>query len=376
MRILYQHRTLADGAEGVHIAAMVDAFRALGHEVRVIGVAAGGTASPASSLAARVKRAVPRPLLELATLVVNVPEYVATLKEIRRFEPDLLYKRHARFDVAALAAARHAAVPAVLEVNCLFSQQPYAQFEPMTFHRVAAAAERRALRLASLVVTVSSPLARMARGLGAVDPLVVPNGADTRRFDPAEADPSAVRTRFGLDGRLVVGWAGVLRDWHGLELLLDAVGRLPGVALLVVGDGPGRDVFEAKAAAAGVADRVVVTGRVPHEEMPHFIAAMDIAVVADDRTGVASPMKLLEYMAMGVAVVAPAMDNIRDVLTEGVNGLLFEAGSSDALLSCLRQLHDDPALRAALGAAAQRSVRSERTWTRIASDILQRMNDV
>jgi len=239
-----------------------------------------------------------------------------------------------------------------------------------------AAAERRALRLASLVVTVSSPLARMARGLGAVDPLVVPNGADTRRFDPAEADPSAVRTRFGLDGRLVVGWAGVLRDWHGLELLLEAVGRLPGVALLVVGDGPGRDVFEAKAAAAGVADRVVVTGRVPHEEMPHFIAAMDIAVVADDRTGVASPMKLLEYMAMGVAVVAPAMDNIRDVLTEGVNGLLFEAGSSDALLSCLRQLHDDPALRAALGAAAQRSVRSERTWTRIASDILQRMNDV
>src|SRR6185436_14610193 len=55
VRILYQHRTLADGAEGVHIAAMVDAFRALGHEVRVAGLAAGGTGSSGQSLAARVK---------------------------------------------------------------------------------------------------------------------------------------------------------------------------------------------------------------------------------------------------------------------------------------------------------------------------------
>ena len=117
MRILYQHRTLADGAEGVHIAAMVEAFRTLGHEVRVIGVAADGAASSGSSLAARVKRSLPRPLLELATLAVNAPEYVAMLGEIRRFQPDLLYKRHGRFDLAALAAARRSGVPAVLEVN-------------------------------------------------------------------------------------------------------------------------------------------------------------------------------------------------------------------------------------------------------------------
>ena len=133
VRILYQHRTFADGAEGVHIAAMVDAFRALGHEVRVMGVAAGGATSPTSTAAARLKQAMPAPLMELATFAVNAPEYVATLAEIRRFRPDLLYKRHARFDVAALAAARQAGVPAVLEVNCLFSQPPYVEFEPMTF---------------------------------------------------------------------------------------------------------------------------------------------------------------------------------------------------------------------------------------------------
>jgi glycosyltransferase involved in cell wall biosynthesis len=373
VRILYHHRTLADGAEGVHIAAMVEAFRTLGHEVRVIGVAADGAASSGSSVAARVKRSLPRPLLELATLAVNAPEYAATLGEIRRFQPDLLYKRHGRFDIAALAAARRRGVPAVLEVNCLFSQPPYVDFEPMTFQRVATDIERRALRRSSLVVTVSSPLARLARSLAGVDALVVPNGADVRRFDPRAADPERVRGRYGLADRTVVGWVGVLRDWHGLELLLDSVARLPDVHLLVVGDGPGRDALDRQARSAGIADRVTVTGRIAHEEMPHFIAAMDIAVVADERTGVASPMKLLEYMAMGTAVIAPAMDNIRDIVIDRVNGLLFEAGNREALLASIRELRDDRALRATLGANARASVERDRTWTAVAARILDRV---
>lgn len=373
MRILYQHRTLADGAEGVHIAAMVEAFRTLGHEVRVVGVAAGGAASPGSSVAARVKRSMPSPLLELATLAVNAPEYAATRAEIARFRPDLLYKRHGRFDVAAIAAARRAGVPAVLEVNCLFSQPPYVQFEPMTFHRLATAVERRALRQASLVVTVSSPLARLARSLAGIDALVVPNGADIGRFDRQAADPARVRRRYELANRLVVGWVGVLRDWHGLELLLDSIGQLPEVHLLVVGDGPGRAAFDRRAREAGIADRVTVTGRIEHDEMPHFIAAMDIAVVAGERTGVASPMKLLEYMAMGTAVIAPAMDNIRDVVTHRVNGLLFEPGSREALMAALRELQNDRVLRASLGANARASVEHGRTWTQIAAGILDRV---
>ena len=95
MRILYQHRTLADGAEGVHIAAMVDAFRALGHDVRLPGIAAGGTGSPGSSAAARIKRALPAPLMELAALGMNGPEYVAMRREIAGFRPETETPREA-----------------------------------------------------------------------------------------------------------------------------------------------------------------------------------------------------------------------------------------------------------------------------------------
>jgi glycosyltransferase involved in cell wall biosynthesis len=109
---------------------------------------------------------------------------------------------------------------------------------------------------------------------------------------------------------------------------------------------------------------------VAHDEMPHYIAAMDVAVVADERTGVASPMKLLEYMAMRRAVVAPAIDNIRDLVADRENGLLFQAGNAADLSERLRELSADPALRAALGNAARVSIERARTWPRIAAEVL------
>jgi glycosyltransferase involved in cell wall biosynthesis len=320
----------------------------------------------------RLRAALPSALFELAAVAVNVPDYVTTRKEIRQFRPDLLYKRHARFDIGALLAASRAGVRSVLEVNCLFSQPPYVQFEPIAFRAVATRMERRALTLATGIMCVSSPLARSAKALAGIEAFVVPNGADVRRFNPLAADSDRVRRRFNLGDRLVIGWVGVLRDWHGLELLLDALRELPAVQLLVVGDGPSRPAFEERAHAAGLSGRVTVTGRISHEEMPDYIAAMDVAVVADERTGVASPMKLLEYMAMGKAIVAPAMENIRDMVTDRINGLLFQPADQADLLGCLRELADDPSLRLAIGTKARDMVHAERTWRHIATLVLSR----
>jgi glycosyltransferase involved in cell wall biosynthesis len=97
---------------------------------------------------------------------------------------------------------------------------------------------------------------------------------------------------------------------------------------------------------------------------------MDVAVVAEDRTRVASPMKLLEYMAMGRPVVAPALDNIRDLVTDGVDGLLFSAGNARSLESSLARLASDASLRSALGAHARSSVHELRNWNRIAETII------
>jgi len=180
-----------------------------------------------------------------------------------------------------------------------------------------------------------------------------------------------VRERHGLGTALVVGWTGVLRDWHGLELLLDALAPLHDTRLLIVGDGPARAALEARAAALGISDRVIVTGRVPHESMRDYLAAMDIAVVAHDRTGVASPMKLIEYMAMRKAVVAPRLDNIRDVVHDHETGLLFIPGDVTSLTSVLRRLEGDGLLRSTLGQQAREAILSTRNWRRNAEGVLE-----
>ncbi len=150
------------------------------------------------------------------------------------------------------------------------------------------------MRPATWRLAVSTPLARLIDALAGVGATVLPNGADPSRFDPSTARAESVRAQYALDAHLVVGWTGVLREWHGLELLLDALTRVPGARLLIVGDGPARAAIQTRAATLGMSDRVIVTGRVPHDTVADYVAAMDIAVVAHDRMGVASPMKLLE----------------------------------------------------------------------------------
>jgi glycosyltransferase involved in cell wall biosynthesis len=180
-----------------------------------------------------------------------------------------------------------------------------------------------------------------------------------------------VRARYGLGDAVIVGWTGVIRDWHGLDLLLEAITPLSGARLLIVGDGPGRPAIESRAQSLGIAGRVAITGRVPHDEMPAHVAAMDVAVVADDRTGVASPMKLLEYMAMARAVVAPRLPNIEDVIVDGATGVLFTPGDAASLADALVTLTGAPAVRARLGRAARESILRERTWQRNAARVLE-----
>jgi glycosyltransferase involved in cell wall biosynthesis len=367
MRILYHHRTLADGAEGIHITAMVEAFRALGHEVRIAGAATadGGGASSAAA----VKAWLPGVAFEAASVAYNGPEYLAVARAIRAWRPHFIYKRHARWDLGPLVAATRAGCPVVLEVNAVYSERPYRDFEPQSLQGLAKRMERAALRRAGTVIAVSSPMAAQVERLAGRAALVVPNGADPMLFDPARVTPAQGAWTSAGEG-LVLGWSGGLREWHGLDLLLDAAALLPATTrVLIVGDGPARGAVEAKAASLGLEARVFVTGLVQRRQMPALVGAMDVGVVADERTGVASPMKMLEYMAMAKAVVAPDLPNIRDVIRHDENGLLFRPGDAGALAAAVATLGDRHR-RAGLGMAARSTILAERNWRAIAAKVI------
>jgi glycosyltransferase involved in cell wall biosynthesis len=201
--------------------------------------------------------------------------------------------------------------------------------------------------------------------------VVVPNGANPARFNTATAGSQAVRAKFGVESSVVVGWAGILREWHRLELLFEALARVPSLPLLIIGDGPDRPRLESLVIQHNLTGRVFFTGRIPHDEMAAYVGAADITVASDDRTGFASPMKILEYMAMGRAVVAPRLRNIEDIIDDGRDGLLFTARDSASLATALQRLVDDPSLRERLGREARLKTEQVRNWRSIADVILK-----
>lgn len=379
MKILYQHRTLADGAEGIHIREMIDAFKSNGHEVVVQAIAHSevrGTGHQGGWK--RFKTMLPGGLFELAAVAYNVVDYVTFSRALRQHQPDFVYKRHALSDFGVILAARRRRVPVVLEVNRLYSSEQHAQFERIRLRSLCRFCERLAVSGASVVAAVSTPLAGFVRAL-AKDPdkvMVLPNGANPVLFRPQADVRANVRQELGWSDAVVVGWAGILREWHGVDLLLHAVARVPDLKLLIVGDGPDRARLESVIRRLKLDERVKFTGRVSHDEVVRYIGAVDIAVSSADRTGYASPMKLLEYMAMERATVAPRSPNIEDLIDDGVDGLLFEPDKEEALVAVLRGLAADESLRLRLGRQARLKVTRFRNWKRNAEIVVHAVRDI
>ncbi len=356
---------------------MVRAFRNLGHEVRVVSLIGERTNSATTRQRSwsRVARLLPGRAYELAEMAYNVPGALALARAVREFKPDFIYDRYVSYGYAAIAVARRYRRPVLLEVNSPYSYQKQTFDERLYFRRLSRTMERRICEGASKVIVVSTPLKEFLVSIGVPEShiVVMPNGADPEVFHPRVSADDVVRAH-GLQSALVVGFSGILRPWHGLDLLVDAfaavAAEFPRAVLLVVGDGPSRADVERIAKERGLADRVIITGRQPHERVRSFVAAMDVAV-SPRATFYASPMKILEYMAMGKAIVAPDMANIRDILTDGVDAVFFKPEDPIGLASALRTVLRDDEVRQRLGGAARQKIERERTWAANARRVIE-----
>ncbi|HSE05718.1 MAG TPA: glycosyltransferase family 4 protein [Methylomirabilota bacterium] len=362
MNILYHHRTRAEDAQGIHIRALCEAFRGLGHTVLVVGPVDPGRPRPGSPGPAAEKVGahlfgfeVPHWLYELLAIAYNLPDAVVLLYHMLRHRPGLVYERYALFSVSGRLVSALFRVPFVLEVNAPLSLE-LKQHGGLAFERTAQRVEDWSCRRATRTVVVSAAMADIfaERGVPRERLMVVPNGVDRRQFHP-HVDGKAVRRRLDLDDRLVVGFVGWVRPWHGVDKLIEAIALLPDlagdVAVLIVGDGPALPELKERAHALGVADRVTFTGAVAQSEVPAFLAAMDVAV-QPDVTVYASPIKLFEYLAMGKAIIAPRRRNIEEIVADGHTALLFAPGEARELADAIRRLHRSPELRRQLATAA------------------------
>jgi glycosyltransferase involved in cell wall biosynthesis len=370
MKILYHHRTQAEDAQGVHIHEMVRAFEALGHTVRMQALVELDRESRRKVRGAGWKRiagGAPAWLYELMGLIYNLHGYRGLARAIRKSRPDLIYERYALNTFCGVWASRRFGIPLVLEVNAPLRREQRA-LGRLAFRRLARFSERWICSNSTRTIVVTDVMRRMLveEGVRPERLTVMHNGVDPSEFHPGVSG-EAVRRRHGLDGKTVVGFVGWFRPWHGLEMLLDAVRGLAhegsGVRLLLVGDGPACADLRRQADTEELRSRVVFTGPVPREEIPHHVAAMDVAV-QPSATAYACPLKLIEYMALGRCVVGPDQENVHEILEHGADGLLFRAGDAGALREALSAAVRDGELRARLGHAAAATVaRRGLHWT-------------
>ncbi|MBE1514228.1 glycosyltransferase family 4 protein [Nesterenkonia halotolerans] len=420
MRIAY---LLADpgigifGTKGasVHAQEMIRAFRSLGHDVTVFCTKRGDRfGDPASESrpddladlrvhvipVAGAKGAAAR---EIA--VARASSAMAALAGDGEF--DLLYERYSLFSTAGAQVKRSRACQLVVEVNAPLLAE---QARHRTLHDVdgAAIATRETFSQADLLSCVSSPIAEWARTMSGTSTQppgvrVTANGVDPARF--RHSSSVLTRSRQSDLETVTIGFLGTLKPWHGTDLLINAFARAlqqlapsPGVPaatgarsgrggpqttklkLLIVGGGPERRALEELTAELGITEVVEFTGPVAPEHVPAALRRFDIAAAPYPAPPAGtphyfSPLKVYEYLAAGVPILASAVGELPELLagsaSTGPAGEAVPAGDVDALTASLISLIQDPAQRARLGAAGRLKVETEHTWVQRAADLLQ-----
>lgn len=308
-----------------------------------------------------------------------VREMGATARRLRelveQFRPDVLHAHSPVLNVLpAIRVARRAGVPVVYEVRALWEDAAVDHGrtrEGSLRYRASRALETYALHRADHVTTICEGLRGeiVARGVPESGVTVIPNAVDTTAFRFGEGADPALRRRLGLEGRTVIGFAGSFYGYEGLDLLIDAVARLADsrrdLRVLLVGGGPQEQVLRAQVAAQGLEDRVVMTGRVPHNEVARYYELIDVLAYPRHRmrlTDLVTPLKPLEAMAQGRILVASDVGGHRELIRDGETGFLFAAGDAGALAASIERALACRADWPRLAAAGRQFVERERTW--------------
>jgi len=277
---------------------------------------------------------------------------------LRARRPAIVHAHTSKAGFILCRAARRAGVPAVvlsphghiLGASAQIPGVPSGGWR----RRVLAHLARRSAEDADAVVCPNEAEREEGIALGmwrAERSVVVPNGVDTDRFRPA--DRAAARRSLGIaaDGRVVGAVARLTRE-KGIDLAIEAVAALPGVRLVIVGDGPERAELGALARSRGVADRVDFLGL--REDLPALYPAFD-ALLVPSRTE-AHGLVAAEALACAVPVVAARVGGLRSIVEEGRNGLLAAPEDAAALAAALRRLLEDPSWAERLGRQGREGV--------------------
>jgi glycosyltransferase involved in cell wall biosynthesis len=299
------------------------------------------------------------------------------------------YQRYSLNNFSGVYLSKQYRVPFVLEYNGSEIWVSRNWTKPLRYEGLSKRIESLNLKAADVVIVVSQAIKDelVREGIDREKILVNPNGVDPDRYSPA-IEGSGVRRRYHLDGKVVIGFIGTFGKWHGAEVLAKAFGLLlrdfPGyrekVRLLMIGDGVTMQSVKENLKDFNATEYAILTGLIPQERGPEYLAACDILVAShkpnvDKTPFFGSPTKLFEYMAMGKGIVASDLDQIGEVLRHDVSAWLVNPGDAASLMQGLKVLIDNGQKRESLGRAARQEVIAKYTWKEHTRKIIQKLEE-
>ncbi|MGB0664945.1 MAG: glycosyltransferase family 4 protein [Pontibacterium sp.] len=313
------------------------------------------------------------------TQMRNMRQEKAMLEEE---QPDIVLTRFNYNTFSIIWACRSLKIPVVIEFNSPDSEEresKYYRFPGMKRFFSGT----RALSIANGGFAVSEALAEEYRVQETKHLPVrsIPNGVSIEQFVPRRQREETRRT-LGIDSEdVVIGFVGSFAPWHRMDMLFESFSQLKrrgykNVKLLLVGQvKPESESSLAPAKDETIKDSVVFSGFVSSQDIPNYVAAMDITVLQNSAY-YCSPLKMFEYMAMETAVLASATNPVKEMLENGKEGILFPTGDVKAMTDAMIKLVDDKALRDSVGQAARLRMESEFTWRHNAERVFKLLSDV
>ena len=290
--------------------------------------------------------------------------------------------------LAALGVAQKYHIPLVYEVRAFWEDAAVDQKtcrQGDLRYRLTALTESHVLRRADAVTTICEGLRRemVNRGISEEKITVIPNGVDVDRYTFNKPCDTELARSLGLEGRLILGFIGSFYAYEGLDLLLEAFPRitasLPDARLLIVGGGFEKENLKRQAQELGVEDRVVFTGRVPHDKVEQYYSLIDLACFPRHSlrlTETVTPLKPLEAMAMGRICVASDVGGHKELIQEGKTGFLFRTGDVQSLVDVVNRIVSNRDGWNRIREAGRKFVEKERTWATSVSRYVQIYNSL
>lgn len=393
MKILYYsphptHDIVSEVGYATHQREVINALRKLGHTV--LPVIMGGTEkgqlstagipAPKNSLKAIVKKFIPRFIwTSLKDFQLMRHDQLAAQKleeAIVSFQPDLIYERSEYLQDKGVAVVKKHKIKYFLEINAPFAEEMRGFEGYSIWHGLAHKKEQNKNNAADQIFVVSSALKTFVEKtykIPSTKIFVQPNCINFENVLVDDRQIKAIRTKYQLEGKSIIGFVGSIFPHHGVDILIDAFAlvakQFPNAILMIVGDGSIMDDLKARARKNEIEEKVCFAGKHDHKEVFNFIALMDMCVMAKSNW-YGSPIKIFEYGAMHKPIIAPNTVPVKDVMQDNVNGLVVEM-DKDNIAKAICTLLDNPVLCKNIANQFYADITQHYTWEIAAENILK-----